>query len=79
MTEHLGHGGVYGSAFDLLGRLTSLVRSFVSIPAGALEYALGSNWDSVHDAFRYPDYAALALLIAGAAALLVRSRRSVAA
>jgi membrane protein DedA with SNARE-associated domain len=28
----------YGSAFVLLGRLTPLVRSFVSIPAGALEY-----------------------------------------
>jgi membrane protein DedA with SNARE-associated domain len=30
--------GRYGSAFILLGRLTPLVRSFVSIPAGALEY-----------------------------------------
>src|SRR5436190_3726912 len=28
----------WGSAFVLLGRLTPLVRSFVSIPAGALEY-----------------------------------------
>ena len=28
----------YGSAFVLFGRLTPLVRSFVSIPAGALEY-----------------------------------------
>ena len=94
----------YGSAFVLLGRLTPLVRSFVSIPAGALEFsfipylvltglasliwcaafgmaghALGSNWDSVHHAFRYADYAAaLVLLIAGAALLMVRSRRSIA-
>jgi len=84
----------------VFGRLTPLVRSFVSIPAGALEYplgpnvvltsliwcaafgiaghALGSNWDSVHHAFRYADYAAVALLIAGAA-LLARSRRATAA
>jgi membrane protein DedA with SNARE-associated domain len=93
----------YGSAFVLLGRLTPLIRSFVSIPAGALEFsfipymvltglasliwcaafgiaghALGSNWDSVHTAFRYADYAAVALLVAGAAALLARSRRSIA-
>ena len=71
----------------LFGRLTPLVRSFVSVPAGALEYplgpyaaltavasllwcaafgiagyALGVHWDSVHHAFRYADYAAVALL-----------------
>jgi membrane protein DedA with SNARE-associated domain len=93
----------YGSSFVLFGRLTPLVRSFVSIPAGALEYplapyavltaiasliwcaafgiaghALGSNWDSVHHAFRYADYAALALLVLIGAAVLVRSRRSAA-
>jgi len=32
--------GRYGSAFVLFGRLTPLVRSFVSVPAGALEYPL---------------------------------------
>ena len=31
----------YGAAFVLFGRLTPLVRSFVSIPAGVLEYPLG--------------------------------------
>jgi membrane protein DedA with SNARE-associated domain len=91
----------WGSAFVLLGRLTPLVRSFVSIPAGALEYplipytvltsiasliwcaafgiagyTLGANWDSVHHAFRYADYAALALLVTVASVLLVRARRS---
>jgi membrane protein DedA with SNARE-associated domain len=30
----------YGGAFVLLGRLTPLVRSFVSIPAGVLEFPL---------------------------------------
>jgi uncharacterized protein (TIGR03382 family) len=79
------------------------VRSFVSIPAGVLEFplgrytvlsalaslvwcaafaiaghALGSNWDQVHHAFRYADYAAVAAVVALAAALLVRRRRTVA-
>jgi membrane protein DedA with SNARE-associated domain len=31
----------YGSAFVFFGRLTPLVRSFVSIPAGVLEFPLG--------------------------------------
>jgi membrane protein DedA with SNARE-associated domain len=31
----------YGTAFVFLGRLTPLLRSFVSIPAGVLEYPLG--------------------------------------
>jgi membrane protein DedA with SNARE-associated domain len=31
----------YGSAFVLLGRLTPIVRSFVSIPAGLLRFPLG--------------------------------------
>ena len=91
--------GRYGSAFVLFGRLTPLVRSFVSVPAGALEYplgpyavltavasllwcaafgiagyALGVHWDSVHHAFRYADYAAVALLATGAATLLIRRR-----
>ncbi len=89
----------YGSAFVFFGRLTPLLRSFVSIPAGVLEfplaryaaltalasllwcaafgiagYALGSNWDSVHHAFRYADYAAVAAAVAIVAAVLVRRR-----
>jgi membrane protein DedA with SNARE-associated domain len=92
----------YGSAFVLVGRLTPLVRSFVSIPAGVLEYplapylalsavasliwclafgiaghALGTHWDTVHHAFRFVDVAAVALVLAGAAVLLVRARRAV--
>ena len=83
------------------GRLTPLVRSFVSIPAGVLEFplarytalsalaslvwclafgiaghALGSNWDTVHHAFRYADYAAVVLLVAFAAVVLLRVRRA---
>lgn len=94
----------WGPAFVMFGRLTPLVRSFVSIPAGVLEspfvpytaltalasliwctafgiagHALGANWDSVHHAFRYADYAAVALVAGLAVAWLARQRRSVAA
>jgi membrane protein DedA with SNARE-associated domain len=90
----------FGPASVFLGRLTPLVRSFVSIPAGVLRFplwpyaaltfaasliwalvfagagwALGGNWEQVHHAFRYADYAAL-LAIAVAAAVLLRRRRS---
>ena len=90
----------YGSAFVFFGRLTPLLRSFVSIPAGVLEspfgryvllsalasllwclafgiagHALGSNWDTVHHAFRYADYAAIAALLALVAVVLLRRRR----
>ena len=75
-----------------LGRLTPVVRSFVSIPAGVFEvplrrytvltligsaiwcfalagvgWAFGSQWETFHRAFRYVDYAIVALLVAGAA------------
>ena len=78
-----------------------LVRSFVSIPAGVLEFpfgryvllsgiaslvwcaafgvaghALGSNWESVHHAFRYLDYLAVAAVLAIAAFLLARVWRA---
>jgi membrane protein DedA with SNARE-associated domain len=90
----------WGSAAVFLGRLTPLVRSFISIPAGALGspfgryslltlaasaiwcvafgaagWALGGNWDEVHRAFRYVDYAAVVAAIAVVALLLVRARR----
>src|SRR3954451_19373276 len=91
----------YGSAFVFFGRLTPLVRSFVSIPAGVLEYplgrytllsalaslmwclafgiagyALGTHWDTVHSAFRYADYAAVAALVLTAGWLVLRVRRA---
>ena len=74
------------------GRVTPVVRSFVSIPAGVFEtpfrrytvltligsaiwcfvlagagWALGSRWEDFHHAFRYVDYAIIALILAGAA------------
>jgi membrane protein DedA with SNARE-associated domain len=91
--------GRYGAAFVFFGRLTPLVRSFVSIPAGVLEFpfgryvalsglaslvwclafglaghALGSNWDSVHSAFRYADYAAVVAVLGVVAAVLLGRR-----
>ena len=90
----------YGASFVLFGRLLPLVRSFVSIPSGVLEFplaryalltgmasliwcvafgaaghALGSNWESVHHAFRYLDYVAIAAGLALAAVVMVRVRR----
>ena len=92
----------FGPAAVFLGRLTPLVRSFVSIPAGVLRFpfwpylgltfaasliwalafagagwALGGNWEEVHHAFRYADYAAvLALLVlAGVVFRRVRATR----
>jgi membrane protein DedA with SNARE-associated domain len=88
----------FGPAAVFLGRLTPLVRSFVSIPAGVLRFplwpytaltfaaallwalafagagwALGGNWEQVHHAFRYADYAAVAAVLVVAAVVLRRA------
>ena len=90
----------HGRAAVFLGRLTPLVRSFISVPAGALEsplgpytvltlagsaiwcfgfaaagWALGSSYETVHHAFRYVDYAVVAVVVLVAAALIIRRRR----
>jgi membrane protein DedA with SNARE-associated domain len=82
--ERWGDWGVF------LGRITPVVRSFVSIPAGVFRapfgrYTLltllgsaiwcfglagvgwwfGSNWEEFHHAFRYVDYAIIAVVVAG--------------
>jgi membrane protein DedA with SNARE-associated domain len=91
----------FGPAAVFLGRLTPLVRSFVSIPAGVLRFplgpytaltfaaaliwalafagagwALGGNWEQVHHAFRYADYAAVAAVLVVALVVLRRGAAS---
>jgi membrane protein DedA with SNARE-associated domain len=93
----------WGDWAVLLGRITPVVRSFISIPAGVFHprlgrytvltlagsavwcfalagvgWAVGRSWERVHHDFRYADYAVVALVVAGAAALvwkLVARRR----
>jgi membrane protein DedA with SNARE-associated domain len=106
---HLSHGKLeraeqwfdkWGQAAVFLGRVTPVVRSFISIPAGVFHaalgpyvlltflgsaiwcfafagigYALGSNWETFHHAFRYADYAIIAA-VAGAVAFVLLRRRS---
>jgi membrane protein DedA with SNARE-associated domain len=94
----------HGRMAVFLGRLTPLVRSFISIPAGVLGFpprpyvvltaaasaiwcfgfagagwALGSNYDQVHHAFRYADLAAIVAILAGIAVLARSQRRRPAA
>jgi membrane protein DedA with SNARE-associated domain len=89
----------FGPAAVFLGRLTPLVRSFVSIPAGVLRFpfwpylaltfaaaliwalafagagwALGGNWEQVHHAFRYADYAAVLAVVVLAGVVFRRVR-----
>ena len=92
----------YGSWAVLLGRVTPVARSFISVPAGVLGsplgrytvltligslvwcfgfaaagWALGGSWEQFHHAFRYADYAAVALvLVLGVAAVILHRRRA---
>lgn len=94
----------HGGRAVLLGRVTPLVRSFISVAAGVLEapfaayvlltlvggaawcfalagvgWALGSQWESVHHAFRFVEVAVVAGLAALALAAAQRVRASRAA
>jgi membrane protein DedA with SNARE-associated domain len=85
----------------LLGRMTPVIRSFISIPAGIFRmpfwryvvltligsaiwsfalagagYGAGSSYEHFHRDFRFVDYAILVVIIALAAYLIFRWRRS---
>ncbi|MDO8186071.1 DedA family protein [Conexibacter sp. JD483] len=91
----------FGARAVFLGRLTPLVRSFISVPAGVLRaplpsytlltslgsliwcaafagagWAVSGNWETVHHAFRYADYAVVVALLGVAAYVVARARRA---
>lgn len=91
----------WGDFAVLIGRVTPVIRSFISIPAGIFRmrfwrytvltligsaiwafalagvgYGVGSSYDRFHRDFRFVDYAILVAVIALAAYLIVRWRRS---
>lgn len=91
----------WGDLAVVIGRVTPVMRSFISIPAGIFRmqfwryivltligsaiwafalagvgYGLGSSYERFHRDFRFVDYAILAAIIALAAYLIVRWRRS---
>jgi membrane protein DedA with SNARE-associated domain len=90
----------FGAPAVFLGRLTPLVRSFISIPAGVfgsplpaytlltaaggaiwcalfagLGWAVSDNWETVHHAFRFADYAVVIAALGVVAYAVGRSRR----
>jgi len=62
-----------------LGRYTVLTLPGSAIwcfGLAGIGWALGANWERFHEAFRYADYAILAVVVAAAAVLLLRWRSS---
>ncbi len=54
--------------------LTALGSAIWCFAFAATGWALGTNWDAVHGAFRYADVAAIVLVAGGAVWLTARSR-----
>jgi len=68
--------GVFGARlgrYTLLTALGSVIWCFAWAGAG---WGLGGSWDVVHKAFRYVDYAVVVGIVALAAYLILRRRRS---
>lgn len=71
--------GVFRMPFGRYTVLTLLGSALWCFPLAGIGWALGANWERFHEAFHFVDYAALALLVAGAAYLTwryVRRRRA---
>jgi membrane protein DedA with SNARE-associated domain len=60
--------------YTVLTAVGSALWAFAFAGAG---WALGSNWESFHHAFRFADYAIGAAIVALAAYIIVRRRRSI--
>jgi membrane protein DedA with SNARE-associated domain len=66
-----------------VGRIPLARYTVLTVPGAAawcfalagVGWALGASWERFHDAFRFADYAVVALVILAAAALVLRRRR----
>ena len=67
--------GVLGSPFVPYVLLTLLGSAMWCFAFAGVGYAVGGNWESVHHAFRFADYAVVLAVFAGAAVFLWRRRR----
>jgi membrane protein DedA with SNARE-associated domain len=67
--------GVLGSPLVPYALLTLAGSAVWCFAFAGVGYAVGGNWESVHHAFRFADYAVILAVVAGAAALLWRRRR----
>ena len=57
-----------------VGKTTTCINLATAL--AAIGWALGSNWDSFHHAFRYADYAVAAGIVALVAYWVIRRRRA---
>lgn len=71
--------GVLGAPLPSYLALTAIGATVWCFGLAAAGWALGSNWDVVHSAFRYVDIAVVAGIVALCATVLIRRRRVLAA
>ena len=67
--------GVFRLALAPYTILTLLGSAIWCFAFAGVGWALGSNWEHFHDAFKYADYAIAAILVAVVAYLLLRARK----
>jgi membrane protein DedA with SNARE-associated domain len=68
--------GVFRMRLGAYTALTLLGSAIWAFALAGVGWAVGRNWETFHDNFRYVDYALIAGIILLAALLLVRKRRS---